>query len=534
MGRRDDDNSRNPDSCAEVVKQHLLDDGGCLCQLSADEAFSRLIDDGTDAAAFPSVARLLLSVYRRQTDAKDARSRCVAIERATRTLVDDAACVDRLLTTALSDDDRYARYAAACAVSEAFGLVDRRSRSFLTDRLLLASAADEAGCHSAIEVYTRVLAVPDSAHKHHDEDDHHDDNDDYDDDFRVNRLACKAQLLAELRGDRWSKLVDAVVRYPAKPDGAAAVVGLARLWTAVLAACSDPAERDSYCADLPRFQRLLYAPNTEPHAWLNTVRLLGASLRWSPDDERRDRQRELVAAGRSAVARAIVSAVTGCRLLYFLHKTRNRLAGDADKSRAVLQDTVLLIVRSIRVFARGCDDNVRDDVRDAIERVMDALESYVRSSLLCAADMRLCQWLVRLLADRDDAVIECVLCHLDVAETAAPPSSRTRLDPFAGFAEFLACVSFEPDVLLDLLISDESEFLLCAVRVLKAACADDTGRFPSGCGDRLDATVAALVKLRSKVLRLHRKNMFPYDAGPIVRLIQRCDDLYGSGSISAS
>lgn len=504
----------------ETIEWHLSNDGGgCLCRLPADVCGAQLqahaAATSTDAAAHLSVTRLLLYTRRRQCGTPFA---CPAVKRACSALLsaDGRAATPwpEHLLDVLRSPDAYVRHTAVCAASEtalyrpAACTAASSSQALLIDGLLrLATgwSTSAVATAAAVSVFARVLESSDDDPAVVDVPERRPSFCAGDSDRAlVGARDTKALLLDRLH-DAWTDVVDALV--PRDGQTTAALIELVRLWKSAFSALSlgRPPRSDRFYSLLAPLQHLLYRTDTDPHLWLNTVRLLGAGLR----------------GGSTAceLARQIVEGVTSRRLLYFMGKQRKN-SGDQHR---VLQETALLTMRSLRVHAGRAVGDGQTVVAGTVTDVVDCLDSYVKSSGLYAPDVRFARWLVRLMCDRDDATVECLMCALDVADVT--PATRASLEPLDGFAEFLACVSYEPDVLLDFLISDENEFLPYALRILKMACRDAV-QFFRCCGDRLENAMESLIRLRLKILRLHENRVFPYNIGPIAKLIQRCDELY--------
>lgn len=501
VGEEDDDGGGAVLLPEHRVVSHLL--GGCACRVSTGCRLAAVRPSpGLDLAAHLSTARLLFVARRR---GRATGSRCPTVEDACAELLADTSWTDRAVdVAATAAADRYESYAAACALSEAAlsCAAGGPSQARLADRLLL-------GPRAAVDVYARVLAADGrtwarradgpsaaAAVAH----------------CRGARSAAAPSpvrlddaktLFLDRLADRWPDVVTDALADPSTA-GLSAVV---RLWNAAFAALRSAGCRrpGPYHSQLPRLRPLLYRADTDPRLWLDVVRLYGAGLRCGRGTT-------------AAAARDVADDFTRRRLLYFMGKTSGALERRADRERA-LQETVLLAMRSLRALAGHRPPDVAATAAD----VIDCVDSYVKSTDACAADVPFVRWLVRLTRDRDDAVVECLTCALDVADAA--PAARPPLDPFAGFAEFLACVSYDPDVLLDLLIADENDFLPCALRMLKSACRH-ADRFFRACGDAVHDAMGLLIRLRLKMLRLHENRVFPYDVTPIARLIQRCDELY--------
>lgn len=485
-----DEHRCGDDVTKDTIESHLLR-YGCLCQLPADvysQTFSRhrdrrVVAVRADKIEYLSAIRLLLSTLRRQTD---FGPRCPTVDVACSTLLADTTWFDYMLDQLSSvASDSYVVHVATCVTSEAALCCTRRRLISVTDELLLAITVSERcrpSCAVALNVFARVL----------------------------NGRELERTLLLDRLHDSWTDVVNTIVGCEDK-DRNKCLVELVRLWKSVFAWSSAVACRQRFYSALSSIQCLLCRTDTDRYMWLDTVRLFSAGLRGPAGTT--------LPGFASAIAEQITTDVN--RLLYFMGKIRNGFGRECDQAR-VVQETVLLAMRSLRVFVmsgRRCDDDAVDTITDVVHR----FDSFVKSSAMYAVDVPFCRWIVRLMCDRDDAVIECLICSLDVAIVL--PAVWPLFDPFDGFVEFLVCVSFDQDVLLDYLISDENDFLPYVLHVLKTVCRDVRLFFRS-CGHRLQDTMGLLIRLRLKILRLRRNNVFPYNIGPIAKLIERCDKSY--------
>lgn len=102
---------------------------------------------------------------------------------------------------------------------------------------------------------------------------------------------------------------------------------------------------------------------------------------------------------------------------------------------------------------------------------------------------------------------------------------RRVLSPAATFIQFVRAVSHEPDVLLDLLVSNETCFLLYLLRTLKFV-RRNWEEFIRECGGELDDVMTVLIRLRLAIDRLVSKDLFPYNIGPVLRLLEKCENMY--------
>lgn len=139
---------------------------------------------------------------------------------------------------------------------------------------------------------------------------------------------------------------------------------------------------------------------------------------------------------------------------------------------------------------------------------------------------------MQLFADQDDALVEAMVCCLDVtvglyySPTMTPNPS---LSPTSTLIAFLHVVSHDSDVLLDLLVSNETCFLLYLLRILKFM-RRNWSEFVSSCGRELDDTMSVLIRLRLAIDRLVNRALFPYNIGPVLRLLVKCEELYEGGT----
>ena len=123
-----------------------------------------------------------------------------------------------------------------------------------------------------------------------------------------------------------------------------------------------------------------------------------------------------------------------------------------------------------------------------------------------------------LFSDQDDALVEALLCLLDISvnchqSIAAETSLADLIDPIQGFEGLVASVSNDHTVLLDFLVSNETCFLLYFLRFLK---------FLNKRSVKLDSGVAEILqKMKTAVGKLTNKQLFPYDIGPVQRLLDK-------------
>lgn len=244
----------------------------------------------------------------------------------------------------------------------------------------------------------------------------------------------------------------------------------------------------------------------------------------------------------------------------------NQASVTFDKS--LLQKMTLLVLKSVAVSVKECRSDSSDSSVDSansealaemilIERsmrdVLNKLESFIKNTLEFHPESHFSKILIHLFDDQDDFLIEAMVCTLDVTSgisfrnNALPdalhnpvytfPELVAMLNPVYTFLEFLKIISNDPGPLLDLLISNETCFLLYFLRILKYI-KNNWSMFLQSCRDCgmgnnvLDDTMELMTRLRFKIGRLVSQNLYPYDIAPILRLLESCENLYEGSELS--
>ncbi|XP_072038585.1 protein Lines homolog 1-like [Amphiura filiformis] len=153
--------------------------------------------------------------------------------------------------------------------------------------------------------------------------------------------------------------------------------------------------------------------------------------------------------------------------------------------------------------------------KEAVENVfiyLHTMSKYIINKLDLKEDSEISTWLFELFADQDDSLILIMMMALQLYKLLrsnpvkpAVQDSRTGLsnddmdllNPHIIFSEFLDTVTFDPNLLLDLLISNETCFLLYLVQYIRCILSDwryfsssITGRVASqnSCSKEVDST----------------------------------------------
>lgn len=100
------------------------------------------------------------------------------------------------------------------------------------------------------------------------------------------------------------------------------------------------------------------------------------------------------------------------------------------------------------------------------------------------------------------------------------------LNPVQTWLKFLETVAYDTDVLLDLLVSNETCFLLYLLRLLKFIRRNWEDFLSVLTHRQLEDVMTCFIRLRIAIRRLVAKNLFPYNIGPIVKLLEKCEELY--------
>ncbi|XP_023168676.2 protein lines [Drosophila hydei] len=231
--------------------------------------------------------------------------------------------------------------------------------------------------------------------------------------------------------------------------------------------------------------------------------------------------------------------------------------GLIEMDKTLLQKMVLLVLKSIAVTVKEIRSDSSDSSIDStdydafqdiqlIERsirdVLSKLEAFIKQTLEFHPECHFSKILIHLFDDQDDHLIEAMVCTLDVTSgisfrNNAFPELVAMLNPVYTFLEFLKMASNNSDLLLDLLVSNETCFLLYLLRLLKYIRMNWTMFVHSchsfGMGNAmLDEAMGVLIRLRLQISRLVSRQLYPYDISPVLRLLESCESLYEGNELS--
>lgn len=231
--------------------------------------------------------------------------------------------------------------------------------------------------------------------------------------------------------------------------------------------------------------------------------------------------------------------------------------GSPNIDRTLLQKLVLLVLKSVAVSVREMRCDSSDSSMDStgheaisdmkviernLRKVLKKLETFMKNQMEFHPETHFGKILIDLFGDQDDYLIESMVCTLDVVigftiRNHEFPELVSMLNPVFIFLEFLYMIKHGSNLLLDLLVSNETCFLLYLLRFLKYI-RGNWSMFTTSCRtfkndvNELDNTVKVLKRLRLKISKMVSRSQYPYDISPILRLLESCEDLHDGNELS--
>lgn len=244
----------------------------------------------------------------------------------------------------------------------------------------------------------------------------------------------------------------------------------------------------------------------------------------------------------------------------FQHFPREFQTTDSNPNidRTLLQKLVLLVLKSVAVSVRAIrsdssdssmdsctDDEAQSDmnlIEENMRQILRKLETFLKNKMEFLPATHFSKILIDLFGDQDDYLIECMVCTLDVVigfsyRNNSFPELVSMMNPVYIFLEFLVMIRHGSDLLLDLLVSNETCFLLYLLRFLKYIRVNWT-MFTTSCRmfkndvTELDSTMKVLKRLRLKISKMVSRSQYPYDISPILRLLESCENLHEGNELS--
>lgn len=226
--------------------------------------------------------------------------------------------------------------------------------------------------------------------------------------------------------------------------------------------------------------------------------------------------------------------------------------GGEEYDKGLVQKIVLIVLKCVALTTRearvesssGESDSSassRESVSSGgsdmviIERTMSGmykvLDAWIKDILPVLPHQSLQESLLHLLQEQDDVLIEGLLCLLDTHMALYVPGKKDPepglldTNPTRGFLTLLNLISRDSSVLLDFLVSNETCFLLYLLRYLKFVAKDWAG-FVLTCDSNYTEAVQILLDLKQSISRLLSKSLFPYNIGPVFRLLEKVENFH--------
>eukprot|EP00092_Neocalanus_flemingeri_P003372 GFUD01003612.1.p1 GENE.GFUD01003612.1~~GFUD01003612.1.p1 ORF type:complete len:667 (+),score=155.84 GFUD01003612.1:269-2269(+) len=219
--------------------------------------------------------------------------------------------------------------------------------------------------------------------------------------------------------------------------------------------------------------------------------------------------------------------------------------GLVQKMVLIVLKCVALTTREARVESSSGESDSSASSRESIssggsdmiiiERTMSGmykvLDAWIKEILPVLPHQSLQESLLHLLQEQDDVLIEGLLCLLDthmalyIPGKKEPEPGLLDTNPTRGFLTLLNLISRDSSVLLDFLVSNETCFLLYLLRYLKFVVKDWAG-FVSSCDSNYSDAIQILIDLKESIARLLSKSLFPYNIGPVFRLLEKVETFH--------
>ncbi|XP_018015886.1 protein lines isoform X2 [Hyalella azteca] len=223
--------------------------------------------------------------------------------------------------------------------------------------------------------------------------------------------------------------------------------------------------------------------------------------------------------------------------------------------KLLFRKTVLLVLKSVAVTvkeARGDSSSSSSEdsspksatqgsdteeaemeiICKSLQEVLAKTDAFVKRHKDYHPNCPIAEWMVKLFSSHDDWMVEAMVCGMDIHSGLANSFRgggviNSWLCPHTSFLIFLDTVRFDSSVLLELLISNETCFLLYLLRYLKLvkrslSSAESLQKAGSNTNINLHAAVQTMFTLRHSLKKLVAKELFPYNIAPILRLLDQC------------
>jgi len=526
---------------------------------------------------FLSSARLTCDIALKQQSEGNI---CTSVERLGNYLFANKTGIVNEIVSLLMRKDPYLSYAASNALADIIVCSQSKLDNLWVEELtdLFLRQSPETLC-PIIAVYKRVLCWRDAQMNESEKKIKmpencvsrkvifEDDEIEMDDENGVSLVKTK---VIEILQTRWQMIVLKFVRYMSSFEyctdtndeptdhkmGHLAIVEFIKLWTSMVSIKTNLNVMNIkyFYADLGQMLILLRRPKVHPVVWKNIIDLFNESLCYTTTLAVQGTMQEEPC----MLARELVKVIKTKNMLNNMpfRKGPGDFGGgeEEDGDKRLIQDTVLLILKSVATIIKetrnesessssdsSSDESVDTEEIDAemaiietsVNEVLRKLDACVKKCMSYLPETPIAQWVVKLFANRNDVLIESLICTIDISlvlcyRRHSLPLLRQVLNPTASFVEFLQTLSYNSDVnelLLDLLLGCDTSFLLYIMRILKFIC-NRWSEFCLCCDTKLQSTMNMLITFHTSLEQLIKNDLTPYNLNPVLRLLAKCKNLY--------
>lgn len=503
---------------------------------------------------------------------------CTSVERLSNYLISNKTGIVNEIVSLLTRTDPYISYAASNALADIFVCSQNKLDNVWVEELtdLFLRRSPETLC-PVIAVFKRVLCWRDAQMMDSEKNIKmpencvsrkvifEDDEIEMDDEFGISFVKTK---VIEVLQTRWQMIVLKFIRYMSSFDhctdvtnepfnhkmGHLAIVEFIKLWTSMVSIKTNLNVMNIkyFYADLGQMLILLRRPKVQPVVWKNIINLFNESLCYTTTLAVQGTMQEEPC----MLARELVKVVKTKNMLNNMpfRKGPGDFGGGEEEEgdKKLLQDTVLLILKAVATIIKetrnesSSSDSSSDESEDteeidaemaiiesSVNDVLRKLDACVKKCMSYLPETQIAQWIVQLFSDRNDVLIESMICTIDISlvlcyRRNSLPMLRHVLNPTASLIEFLQTLSYNNDLnesILDLLLGSDTSFLLYIMRILKFIC-NRWSEFSICCDTKLKNTMNTLKGLQTSLENLIKNDLTPYNLNPVLRLLVKCNELY--------
>ncbi|XP_037073150.1 protein lines-like [Pollicipes pollicipes] len=323
----------------------------------------------------------------------------------------------------------------------------------------------------------------------------------------LTEIKCSITALLE---NRWVPVTQRFCQVLTRPAHETEVLAFLRLWATIISVKNNLSivETKSFYG---RLEGLLGSLGTDasPHVWRAVLDLYAEVLCYGSTIALQDCVAEEPASLKTVLLLLKALAVT-------VKETRCESSSEASSARSA--------------GGSGSEEQDMAIIERTLRDVVRRLDAWIKARLPFHPETPMSEWAVLLLCDQDDYLVEAMVCLLDLCGGLADrvrvqPDFERAIDAHRSFVQFLSTVRRDHDLLLDFLISNETCFLLYLLRYLKYV-RRHWDRFTLACAGKLEEVMTVLIRLRMSLERLVARDLFPYNVAPILKLLERCEELY--------